>query len=292
MNILITGSRGQLGQEIKAASVCLDNAYTLFFTDIGDLDICDKNAIQYFCVEKDINLIINCAAYTNVDKAEYDSVLADKINHIAVRNLAEVARSADIFIFHISTDYVFGGDKNTPFSESDKVNPLGVYGLTKRKGEEALMSSGCKYIIIRTAWLYSWHSKNFLNTMLSLTATKDKISVVDDQVGTPTNAQDLAEFIVHIIDKKLFVENEGIYHFTNEGVCSWFDFAWEINHIASFNCNVVPCNSDEYPTVVKRPSYSVLDKAKVKSVFGYTIPYWKESLVSCIDKISNNENKI
>ena len=290
MNILITGSRGQLGQEMKIASVHLDKTYTLFFTDVEDLDICDKKAVENFCLKNSINVIVNCAAYTNVDQAESDSVLADRINHVAVRNLAEIAQSSNIFVFHISTDYVFGGDKNTPFREDDAVEPLGIYGQTKRKGEEALIHSGCKYIIIRTAWLYSWHSKNFLLTMLKLTSINEQLNVVCDQVGTPTNAQDLAEFIIYLINKKLFVKNEGVYHFTNEGVCSWFDFAWEINKLANNKCTVKPCNSREFPTVVKRPSYSVLDKSKVKSVFEYSIPYWKESLALCINNIRKNEN--
>lgn len=290
MNILVTGGSGQLGKEVKIASVGLPESYTFFFTDVDDLDVCNKEAIKNFCLKNSINLIINCAAYTNVDQAESNADIADKINHVAVRNLAEVAHAANIFIFHISTDYVFGGNKNTPFSENDSVKPLGVYGLTKRKGEEALISSGCKYIIIRTAWLYSWHSKNFLLTMLKLTSSKAQLKVVYDQVGTPTNAQDLAEFITHVINEKLFVNHEGIYHFTNEGVCSWFDFAWEINRLSSFNCNVKSCSSNEFPTVVKRPSYSVLDKSKVKAIFKYSIPYWKESLALCINKINKNEN--
>ena len=288
MNILVTGGEGQLGYEVHEASSTSSDCY--FFTDVQDLDICDYSKIETFCLKKDIDIIINCAAYTNVDLAESNGDLANRINHIAVDNLAKVAKKRSIYLFHISTDYVFGGVKNTPMREDDKINPLGVYGKTKRLGEEAIFESGCKYLIFRTAWLYSWRAKNFVKTMLNLTSSKEEIKVVFDQVGTPTNAADLARTIIQIISERLYQGNEGVYHFSNEGVCSWFDFAWEINVIAGHSCRVLPCYSSEFPSPVERPAYSVLDKTKIKNTFHIEVPYWKKSLVSCIDRIRKNEN--
>lgn len=290
MNILITGSGGQLGQDIITSAKKLPKEYKIFHTDIASLDITCKEDISMFCNENKIDLIINCAAYTNVDKAEVEeSDIANNINNLAVKYLGEVSNENNIFLIHISTDYVFGALNNTPLKENDSINPLGVYGITKRKGEEELINSGCKYIIIRTSWLYSWHSKNFVRTMFNLTLTKDKIEVVFDQVGSPTYAEDLASFIIFIISNNLLEKNVGIYHFSNEGVCSWFDFAWEINRLAKHNCMVQPCHSDQYPSPVKRPSYSVLDKSKLKDTFGFNVPYWKVSLESCIKHIIKNE---
>lgn len=287
MRVLVTGSKGQLGYEIREASI--ESNDTFLFTDVVELDICDLEKLELYCRTNKIDLIVNCAAYTNVDHAEKDEETANKINNLAVANLAEVAKNLNIVLIHISTDYVFGGGKNTPLKEDDQINPLGVYGKTKRLGEEAILLSGCEYLIFRTAWLYSWRAKNFVRTMLELTLNKKEIKVVFDQVGTPTNAKDLAKVIVKIITNRSFKGNKGIYHFSNEGVCSWFDFAWTINRLADHNCIVQPCYSSEFPSPVERPSYSVLDKTKIKRTFNIEIPYWEESLKECINRIKNNE---
>lgn len=287
MNILITGAAGQLGSEIK--EIAKNSEDYFYFTDSEELDICLFNDVLSFCEERQIDIILNCAAYTNVDGAETNITLANKINHLGVENLAKVTFIINGVLFHISTDYVFGGTKNTPLKENDKVDPLGVYGKTKRLGEEAILKSGCKYLIFRTAWLYSWRASNFVRTMLNLTKNKKEIQVVFDQVGTPTNAFDLAQTIIYIISNRLFIGNEGLYHYSNEGVCSWFDFAWSINKMSGHSCRVEPCYSVEFPTPVERPAYSVLDKTKVKSTFNLTIPYWKESLIKCLKRIKENE---
>ncbi len=281
--ILVTGSNGQLGNEIrKRANV--DNCRYIF-TDVEELDITDIGAIRKAVTENDINVIVNCAAYTNVDKAEDDERLADLINNKAVEHLAIAAAENDATLIHISTDYVFGGhETNIPLTESDAVNPLGVYGKTKLAGEEALKKTGCKYIIFRTAWLYSEFGKNFVKTMRQLTETKERIKVVFDQVGTPTYAGDLAEIICEIIENDS-LDRTGTYHFSNEGAVSWYDFAKEICELSGNTCDIQPCHSDEFPSAVKRPNYSVLDKTLVKKTFDIRIPYWKDSLKKCISEL-------
>lgn len=282
--ILIVGANGQLGSELKAIETNLNNA-TCFFTDVAELDITDKKAIDNLVTSNNINIIINCAAYTNVDKAEDDEANADLINHIAVLNLAQVAKERNAFLIHVSTDYVFDGSRNTPYTEDVPTAPLGVYGVTKLKGEKAVTASGCKYLIFRTSWLYSAFGNNFVKTMIRLTTEKDKLNVVFDQVGTPTYAGDLASMIFSIIENKKLENHTGIYHFSNEGVCSWYDFTKAISEQAGTVCDVQPCHSSEFPSKVTRPSFSVLDKTKIKKDFNCTIPYWKDSLAICMKKL-------
>lgn len=275
-NILITGSNGQLGSEIRELSG--NSKHQFFFTDVAELDITDKLAVESFVAENEIDIIVNCAAYTNVDKAEDDIEVADKINHLAVRNLAKVCADKKLLLIHISTDYVFDGTKNKPYVETDPTAALGVYGITKLQGEKAVISSGCDYLIIRTSWLYSEFGNNFVKTMRRLTNEKESLKVVFDQVGTPTYAGDLAHAILEIIETEKYEGNSGVYHFSNEGVCSWYDFAIEIRDIFGNTCDIGPCHSDEFPSKVKRPNFSVLDKTKIKEVFGIKIPHWKSSL--------------
>lgn len=288
MNILVTGANGQLGNEMRivAANSC-DN---YIFTDVAELDITNAEAVSKLVSDKDVKVIINCAAYTNVDKAEDDETFADLLNNKAVENLAVAAKNNDGVLIHISTDYVFGGDPyNTPCKEDQKGTPTGVYGLTKLHGEQAIQRVGCNYIILRTAWLYSEFGKNFVKTMMNLTATKPELKVVFDQVGTPTYAYDLANVIFDIVENRKYENNSGIYHFSNEGVCSWFDFTKMIAEYAgNHNCDIQPCHSDEFPSKVVRPSFSVLDKTKIKNIFGIKIPYWTESLKKCIINLVNN----
>ncbi|MGL5789883.1 MAG: dTDP-4-dehydrorhamnose reductase [Bacteroidales bacterium] len=283
MNILITGANGQLGNEIR---VCVEarteNSY--FFTDVAELDITDKGVIEAFVLSNQIDVIVNCAAYTAVDKAEDDQQLCDLINHIAAKNLAEVAKNAKATLIHISTDYVFDGTKNTPYAEIDLTVPLGVYGVTKLQGELAIENAGCDYLIFRTSWLYSPFGNNFVKTIQRLSAEKDNLNVVFDQVGTPTYGADLAALLFQIIEKKQYLGNNGIYHFSNEGVCSWYDFAIEIVSLSGNECNIQPCHSSEFPAKVTRPNFSVLDKTKVKSVFNASIPHWKDGLIRMINK--------
>lgn len=293
MNVLVTGANGQLGNEMRiVARKCSDN---FIFTDvvgedIQKLDITDAEAVSQFIKTHDIKAIVNCAAYTNVEKAEDDAEFAEILNAQAVRNLADAARENDALLVHVSTDYVFGGSLgNTPRSEEELVNPTGVYGLTKLHGEEAIKESGCRYVIVRTAWLYSEFGKNFVKTMLSLTASKPELKVVFDQVGTPTYALDLAKVIVRIIDAfKDAPEVKETFHFSNEGVCSWFDFTKMIAEYAgNSGCDIQPCHSSEFPSKVVRPSYSVLDKTKIKKALGIKIPYWTDSLKACISNLNN-----
>ena len=293
MNILVTGANGQLGMEMRI--VAKDSADKYIFTDVSQvegfdaeyLDITDLEAVRRFVEENNVEAIVNCAAYTNVDAAETNQALAEKLNAEAPENLAKAMKEVDGLLVHISTDYVFGGDPyNTPCREDQKGTPTGVYGLTKLHGEEAIQKTDCNYIIIRTAWLYSEFGKNFCKTMLNLTATKPELKVVFDQVGTPTYALDLAKAIKIIVEK--FDESKiGIYNYSNEGVCSWFDFAKMIARISKQNsCDINPCHSDEFPSSVVRPSYSVLDKTKIKEVFDLKIPYWVDSLKLCITSIN------
>ncbi len=285
MNILVTGANGQLGNEMRV--VAQNSTDNYIFTDVTELDITDALAVEKTIRNNNINVVINCAAYTNVDKAENDREFAEILNAKAVENLAVAIRKNNGLLIHVSTDYVFGGTKNnTPCTEDEPVNPTGVYGITKLHGEQAVIGSGCHYIIIRTAWLYSEFGKNFLKTMLNFTATKPQLKVVFDQVGTPTYAYDLAKVIFDIIENRKFEGKYGIYHYSNEGVCSWFDFAKMIaEYTGNTECDIQPCHSDEFPSPVTRPSYSVLDKTKIKESFGISVPYWTDSLRACIANI-------
>lgn len=293
MNVLVTGANGQLGNEMRI--VARGSGDNFIFTDVvGDdtikLDITDAEAVSKFVKENDVKAIVNCAAYTNVEKAEEDVEFAEVLNAGAVRNLAEAAKANDALLVHVSTDYVFGGSLgNTPRGEEEPVNPTGVYGLTKLHGEEAIKETGCRYVIIRTAWLYSEFGKNFVKTMLSLTATKPELKVVFDQVGTPTYALDLARVIIKIMnDFKDTADLKETYHFSNEGVCSWYDFTKMIAEYAgNGDCDIQPCHSGEFPSKVVRPSYSVLDKTKIKKALGITVPYWTDSLKTCIANLKN-----
>ena len=286
MNILVTGANGQLGNEIQKVSKHSQDHY--IFTDVCDgyekLDITNLDAIRQMVAQLDVKCIINCAAWTNVDAAETEGDIVEQLNAKAPENLAMAMKEVGGLLVHISTDYVFGGDPyNTPCREDQKGSPTGVYGQTKLHGEQRILATGVKHIIIRTAWLYSEFGKNFVKTMLSLTATKPQLKVVFDQCGTPTYAGDLADVIYDIIENRKFDNNEGIYHFSNEGVCSWYDFTKVIAQMAGHTtCDIQPCHSDEFPSPVKRPAYSVLDKSKIKDTFGITIPYWTDSLRKCI----------
>lgn len=292
MNILVTGANGQLGNEMRIAA--RESADRYIFSDVvGDdivkLDITDPKAVSDMVREHDIDIIVNCAAYTNVDKAESDEAFAEKLNAEAAANLAAAIKDVNGLLIHVSTDYVFGGALgNTPRTEEEPANPTGVYGVTKLHGEEAIKQSGCRYVIIRTAWLYSEFGKNFVKTMLNLTATKPELKVVFDQVGTPTYALDLARAIEAIIkDNSSQTPNpkslNQVYHYSNEGVCSWYDFTKMIAEYAgNTGCNIQPCHSDEFPSPVVRPSYSVLDKTKIKRDLGISIPYWTDSLRTCL----------
>lgn len=316
MNILVTGANGQLGNEMRIISKDSEDRY--IFTDVVDssaesvvmlkklagndintdtvhLDITNLDAVRSMVKQYNVNAIVNCAAYTNVDAAESNQELAELLNAKAPENLAVAMKEVGGLLVHISTDYVFGGDPyNTPCKEEQKGTPTGVYGLTKLYGEQAIQRVGCKHIIIRTAWLYSEFGKNFVKTMLNLTATKPQLKVVFDQTGTPTYARDLADAILITIDdyKKEIVNcqlstanysKSGVYHFSNEGVCSWFDFSKMIAEYAGYTgCNIQPCHSDEFPSPVKRPAYSVLDKTKVKEKLGIKVPYWTDSLKKCL----------
>ena len=281
--VLVTGANGQLGSEMRRLGMASPNEY--IFTDVAELDITDSAAVKEFVKENKVNIIVNCAAYTAVDRAEDDEVTAELINATAVRNLAAAAKEVDATLFHVSTDYVFGAEGNTPRTEDMPTNPLGVYGRTKLRGEQAIAEVGAKSIIIRTAWLYSEYGNNFLKTMLRLTKEKETLSVVFDQVGTPTYAGDLAMTIFSIIEGDYYNGNEGVYHFSNEGVCSWYDFAREIATAMGHTCQINPCHSSEFPSKVTRPPYSVLDKTKIKRTFGVDIPHWRESMIYCLKRI-------
>lgn len=284
MRVLITGANGQLGNEMRRLGAVSPNEY--LFTDVAELDITDKAAVAEFVKRNNVEIIVNCAAYTNVDKAEDDEATAELINATAVRNLAEAVKAVDGTLFHVSTDYVFGSEGNTPRTEDMPTNPLGVYGKTKLHGEQAIAEVGAKAIIIRTAWLYSEFGNNFLKTMLRLTAEKESLNVVFDQVGSPTYAGDLALAIFSIIEGGVYAGNEGVYHFSNEGVCSWYDFATEIAAAAGHECVVMPCHSNEFPSKVTRPPFSVLDKTKIKTTFGIEIPHWRDSMLYCLQRLA------
>ena len=296
MNILVTGANGQLGNEMRIVSQSSSDHY--IFTDVNQvegvdttyLDITDLDAIRRIVHEMDVKVIVNCAAWTNVDACETDqklATLAEKLNAEAPKNLAQAMKEVGGVLFHISTDYVFGQEPyNTPCSPDQKGTPTGVYGATKKRGEENIIASGCEHIILRTAWLYSEFGKNFCKTMLNLTATKPVLKVVFDQCGTPTYAYDLAVAIYDIISHRKYEGHTGIYHYSNEGVTSWYDFTQMIARIAgNKECDIQPCYSSEYPSPVKRPSYSVLDKKTFKDTFSIQVPYWVDSLEKCINNL-------
>lgn len=288
-NILVTGANGQLGREIRRLVGSSRKAY--FFTDVDELDITDRKAVETFIEYNGIDVIVNCAAYTAVDKAEDNETDADLINHIAVSYLAEAAARYNTILIHISTDYVFRGDQHLPYKEDDPTDPLGVYGRTKLAGERAIATAGCRALIFRTSWLYSGFGNNFVKNMLRLTSEKDRLNVIFDQIGTPTYAADLAKTIYDIVETNQYLANEGMYHFSNEGVCSWYDFAQAIAEISGHTqCDIRPCHSDEFPSKVKRPAFSVLDKTKIKQTFDIQIPHWRNSLQQCIAKL--NEGKL
>ncbi len=288
MNILVTGANGQLGNSMRIVSAGSKDNY--IFTDVAELDITDAEAVRRMVKDQDVKVIVNCAAYTNVDKAEDDAEFAETLNATAVRNLAEAVKENDGTLIHVSTDYVFGGNAgNTPRTEEEPANPTGVYGLTKLHGEQAIAESGVKALVFRTAWLYSEFGKNFVKTMLDLTSTRPQLNVIFDQAGTPTYARDLAEAIFHVIENRKMEGNEGIYHYSNEGVCSWYDFTKRIAEEAGHDrCDIQPCHSDEFPSKVVRPSYSVLDKTKFKKTFGLKVPYWTDSLKRCLNNLKNS----
>lgn len=300
MNILVTGANGQLGNEMRIIAQNSTDQY--IFTDVNQvegvettyLDITDFEAIRKMVSENEVKAIVNCAAWTNVDACETDeqlALLAEKLNAEAPQHLAEAMKEVDGLLIHVSTDYVFGQEPyNTPCHPEQKGTPTGVYGATKKQGEENILASGCNHIILRTAWLYSEFGKNFCKTMLNLTATKPQLKVVFDQCGTPTYAYDLASAIYDIITNRKYEGNTGVYHYSNEGVTSWYDFTQMIARIAGHNdCDIQPCYSSEYPSPVKRPAYSVLDKKTFKDTFGIKIPYWVDSLEVCIKNIRNQK---
>ncbi|MBQ8778599.1 MAG: dTDP-4-dehydrorhamnose reductase [Alistipes sp.] len=287
--ILVTGANGQLGNEIRTIAKSSSDSY--IFTDIAEdaetayLDITDLDAVRKMIADNGVNIIINCAAYTNVDKAEEEREKAKILNATAPANLAKAIKEVDGLLVHISTDYVFGGESDTPYTEEQPTAPTSVYGSTKLAGEEAIIATDCRYIIIRTAWLYSEFGNNFCKTMIDITSTKPQIKVVDDQIGTPTYALDLARAIEAVVARYNGTQR-GIFHYSNEGICSWFEFAKAIAELyGTTECTIQPCTSAEFPSVVKRPAYSALDKGKIKAVFGVDVPHWKDSLARCIRNI-------
>ena len=284
LNILITGANGQLGRSLQRLGGVSPHNYIC--TDVAELDITDAGAVLRAVREQGIDVIVNCAAYTDVERAEEDETRADLLNHKAAGNLAAAAKETGATLFHVSTDYVFDGTAHTPYTEEVTPSPLGAYGRTKLAGERAVMASGCRYLIFRTAWLYSEYGKNFLKTMLCLSSERERLQVVFDQIGTPTYAGDLALAIFSIIEAGRYAGNEGVYHFTDEGVCSWYDFATEIAAAAGHDkCRILPCHTSEFPTKATRPAYSVLDKTKVKQTFQMDIPHWREAMLYCLEKL-------
>lgn len=281
-NILVTGANGQLGNEMRLLAE-VNKEYTYFFTDVAELDICDEQAVMNFVTAHQIDIIVNCAAYTAVDKAEDNQELCDKLNHVAPGYLAKAIQTRGGYLVQVSTDYVFDGTAHVPYTEEQPTCPDSVYGTTKLAGEQEAMKYCANTMIIRTAWLYSTFGNNFVKTMLRLGRGKDSLGVIFDQIGTPTYARDLAVAIFAAIHKGII---PGIYHFSNEGVCSWYDFTQMIHHLADIKtCKLRPLHTEEYPTKAKRPHYSVLDKTKIKDIYGIEIPYWVDSLKECIDKL-------
>lgn len=299
MNILVTGANGQLGREMRLTAK--ESSHHYIFTDVAPaegletilLDITDRNAVEQMVSEEQVGAIVNCAAWTDVDACETDSVMAakaERINALAPAILAQAMRDVNGLLVHISTDYVFGLEPyNTPCNEEQKGTPTGVYGHSKLRGEMVIRNSGVQYLILRTSWLYSEYGRNFCRTMTKLTAEKPQVNVVFDQTGTPTYALDLAQAITTILERESWRGNTGIYNYSNEGVCSWYDFAMTIRKMAGHEaCQINPCHSSEYPSPVKRPAYSVLDKSKFKQTFHLSIPYWAESLLKCVNNLKGN----
>ena len=283
-NILVTGASGQLGSELQAITGQYD--YVFHFKNSRDLDITNHKLFKHFVIDLNINVIINCAAYTAVDKAESEPELANAINHLAVKHMAEVAKAQQIKLVHISTDYVFDGRNYKPYVETDKTNPQSVYGQNKLDGELAIQAvNPANSIIIRTSWVYSKYGNNFVKTMLRLAETRDELSVVADQIGSPTNAADLAKAILTVLPQ---IENNSpeIYHYSNEDVCSWYDFTQAIFEIKGISIKLSPICSSQYPTPAKRPNYSVLNKSKFKNKFQIDIPHWRDSLRSCLQGLN------
>ena len=290
MNILVTGSNGQLGSEINDLAEYYPN-FNFFFTDLSELDICNRRQLNIFIKENNINTVINCAAYTAVDKAEQDEDIAKKVNSTAVLNLVNALEKVNGKLIHISTDYVFDGNNFMPYHELDDVNPIGVYGNSKRSGELEVINSDIDAIVIRTSWLYSAYGNNFVKTMLRLGNERDELRVIFDQVGSPTNALDLAKTCLDILSysKDTNINCKGnLYHFSNEGVASWYDFSIAIMTLGKVSCSVKPIETKDYPTPAKRPHFSVLNKSKIKNDFKIDIPYWRDSLAKCILKLKNN----
>lgn len=299
MSILVTGANGQLGREMRLTAK--ESSHHYIFTDVAPaeglettlLDITDRNAVEQMVSEEQVGAIVNCAAWTDVDACETDSVMAakaERINALAPAILAQAMRDVNGLLVHISTDYVFGLEPyNTPCNEEQKGTPTGVYGHSKLRGEMVIRNSGVQYLILRTSWLYSEYGRNFCRTMMKLTAEKPQVNVVFDQTGTPTYALDLAQAITTILERESWRGNTGIYNYSNEGVCSWYDFAMTIRKMAGHEaCQINPCHSSEYPSPVKRPAYSVLDKSKFKQTFHLSIPYWAESLLKCVNNLKGN----
>ena len=286
MKVLITGSKGQLGSEIKELASEYENLQCVF-KDLPELDICDAEVLNTFIIDQHINAVINCAGYTAVDKAEEEALIAQKVNSEGVLSLANALKKVDGKLIHISTDYVFDGNHSQSYKESDPVSPVGVYGKTKRAGELAVLNSSIDAIVIRTSWLYSMYGNNFVKTMLRIGNNKKSIQVVSDQIGTPTYTKDLAKTCLNILSDagSTNISKKGsLYHYSNEGVTSWYDFASAIMEISNIDCQVIPIETKDYPTLTKRPLYSVLDKSKIKSDFKVTIPHWRDSLANCIKK--------
>ena len=299
MNILVTGANGQLGREMRLTAK--ESSHHYIFTDVAPaegletilLDITDRNAVEQMVSEEQVGAIVNCAAWTDVDACETDSVMAakaERINALAPAILAQAMRDVNGLLVHISSDYVFGLEPyNTPCNEEQKGTPTGVYGHSKLRGEMVIRNSGVQYLILRTSWLYREYGRNFCRTMMKLTAEKPQVNVVFDQTGTPTYALDLAQAITTILERESWRGNTGIYNYSNEGVCSWYDFAMTIRKMAGHEaCQINPCHSSEYPSPVKRPAYSVLDKSKFKQTFHLSIPYWAESLLKCVNNLKGN----
>ncbi|MGP1591252.1 MAG: dTDP-4-dehydrorhamnose reductase [Prevotella sp.] len=279
MRILVTGSKGQLGSEIVALQA-QEPHHQWFNLDINELDITDKKAIEKFVISNNIDGIINCAAYTNVDKAEEDIEVCYKVNRDAPLYLAQTIENVGGFIIHISTDYVFDGTSNLPYTEQDKPNPVTIYGKSKIEGEQYVCDSCKQHVVIRTAWVYSSHGKNFVKTMIKLGKEKPNLGVIFDQIGSPTYARDLAKAIITIVNQGII---PGTYNFSNEGVISWYDFTKHIHQLANItSCKVIPIHTTDYPTLAQRPNFSVLDKTKIKNTYNIEIPYWRDSLEECI----------
>ena len=288
MNILVTGSNGQLGSEIKDVSASY-KSFRFFFMDLPALDICNSSELDIFIAKNKIDTVINCAAYTAVDAAEENAVIAEQVNGAGVLNLVHALAKVNGKLIHISTDYVFDGNGFLPYQESDKTNPMGVYGKTKRNGELAVINGDIDGIVIRTSWLYSAYGTNFVKTMVRLGKERKELGVIYDQLGTPTNASDLAKTCLDILafSKETNINAKGnVYHYSNEGVASWYDFAKAIMELGKIDCEVIPIETKDYPTAAKRPHFSVLNKAKIKNDFEIEIPYWRASLAQCISKLN------